>query len=228
MNQNSSETIATIHLKFTITVGSIAFFLWLITTVLYIFIPNDFSNKNKQQNIREIMKFSINTLGVCAAVTSAIYVGENIKRNILSQKIYKALDYISAWNNPEFRDIKVNSLRILNKKKNDSGLTYLTIIKSFYSDKDGKVDENKYSEMERKIFDVLNFFEELSLAIRNNLIDEMTAREFFDFILRKYWEIFEEWVEEMRNNRGYPDLYIYTEKLARNWKDNPITVEILK
>jgi hypothetical protein len=70
------------------------------------------------------------------------------------------------------------------------------------------------------VVDVLNFFEEMSLAMNEGLADEDTVRKFFRDMLEIYYGLFDEWIRGLRADpiRPRPRVYVQLEEVARRWQ----------
>jgi hypothetical protein len=64
---------------------------------------------------------------------------------------------------------------------------------------------------------ILNFFEELAIAVNSEEASDQAARAFFYTIVSKYFRAMEPWISEQRNSGNQPTAYKEYEKLYRRW-----------
>lgn len=65
--------------------------------------------------------------------------------------------------------------------------------------------------------EVLNFFEELAIAVNSEEASDEAARAFFYTIVSKYFIAMEPWIGEQRKTSNQPSAYKEYEKLYKRW-----------
>ena len=246
--------VAIINLKITITVSILVIIFGLISILTYIFLPNILVNKNnqasqpsksliddiesqKKDDIRDVISFTLSTIGIGATIISVFYAAESLSRNIKItsennqenlrfreedkernlkwRKEDKALSYISLWNNSsQLQPVKEYYSKLHEKKQKERNHTYKSLIEEDFKEENGFLER-------RKVIDLLNFLEELSLGVNQDLIDEEIIKDFFEYIIPKHWEVFGEWIIQERdsNNIKYKNLYCQMEILSQKWNN---------
>jgi Domain of unknown function (DUF4760) len=124
--------------------------------------------------------------------------------------VNRTLKYIGRWNSQEYakaREIAQETHELflgkLAKEHND-------ILRESL-----KQTPNKKLE----ITFVLNFFEEISIVISKNLVDEELAKDFFKSILVKYYYLFESFIFDIRKDNSNDNLYRSLGERAVAWKN---------
>ena len=75
-----------------------------------------------------------------------------------------------------------------------------------------KNNNNKEEIAQIRMF--ANFFQELGIAYRKELIDHAYTEEIFDFLVKSYWKKLHVWVQDYRNAMNDKTLYSKWEELA--------------
>ncbi len=104
------------------------------------------------------------------------------------------MQYVNRWNSPD----------ILESRKLLSHITKEKLI----SDKESR----------SAVISILNFLEELSIAINRSIADEELAKEFFQSIFVKMNAMFQSFIYERRNRSNSRDVYINFEGTAKKWE----------
>ena len=176
----------------------------------------------KDKKIQDTINFIVQTIGVSAGVVSVIYAGENIQRaskikeeDEQLRKTDRALNYISLWNNPNFyivRDVSTKIKEIIysdeNKNKKDEHPKLAN--EALSKDKD----------LEQKLIDILNFLEEVSMAVNKQLINEDIIKDFFVHIFERYAQIYNDYINEQRRLKEYEQMYINFTTLNSKWRNS--------
>ena len=74
-----------------------------------------------------------------------------------------------------------------------------------------------YPQRIQDITNVLNFLEEISLCIQENIVDEKILYKFYRFIVIRYWNTFEPFVRNRRKKMDNQNIYNGLEKLCLQW-----------
>ncbi|MGK7949681.1 MAG: DUF4760 domain-containing protein [Xenococcaceae cyanobacterium] len=188
-----------IKITITLTIGFISFILSSILIGIYIAKPKH----------RDILEFIVTTFASSAGVTGAFYVGQTIKLNAESNKIDRTIECINRWNDPNFFDAKKNTDKIYDLVKGKSDSEYAKIVRQ-------ELDENL--DLRRDIIEILNFLEQLSIYIDEQLVEENLLHEFFVDIVVKYGKTFKLWIVERRNEAGTDRIYEHFTAIYDKWK----------
>ena len=109
-----------------------------------------------------------------------------------------AMQYVSRWNSPEFKDKQ----KVLGKYLHDS---------KFSSDiRLVPLDDQS------AIFDVFDFFEELSISVIEGIVDEKIVRAAYGHLIKNSWTRGNIWIKQMREVTD-PTALQYFEELAKKW-----------
>lgn len=195
--------------KFTVTINGVWIAILLSITAISIY--SVFSKDGK-----EISDFTVKTFGVAAGIVSALYVGDNINNAAAARreeeelrKTDRALKYISKWNDPSFymvRDV-VSSITPIIKQEDDankhSRLVYDHVCENY--------------SLDQKVNDILNFLEEISIAVNKDLVNQDLIKEFFSFIFERYAFVFAYYINEKRRLRNNTSMYKNFTELNDKW-----------
>ncbi len=138
--------------------------------------------------------------------------GENARRSAESlaatsheARVAAALEVFYRWNSPQFFHCKKGVRETLEKfkatSKIDDQLEYLA----------------GHADRWPNLFDMLNVFEALNIAIDNHVVDEPTAKRFFRSIVRRYWHQTEPIINKLRADHQNGRLYCEFESLFKRW-----------
>lgn len=189
--------------RFTITirVGAVAFLLAALFIVLFLCLPSE----------KEFLKFVAGTIAAAAAVTSAFYIGQNLKQSNASEKLNRTTLYTNQWNNPNFfnarkayREIMAQLLQKMEQKQEGGRLKVINEL----------IDE--VPDREQNLTNVLNFFEEMAVLTNKGIIDEEVIEEIYHTEIIRCYSQLEPWIKELRSKRGeriFGDL----KKLYERW-----------
>lgn len=160
---------------------------------------------------RDLLRFVVSTTATAAAITSAFYVGENIRRTFTSKKTDRSLQYISVWTSSSFASVRksVRQVRDAIQEEPDQN-RHAEVIKLLL---------NKNHDLEEDIITIMNFLEEISLSIQTGLVDEVILEDYFKVIVRRFCSVFSLWIAEQRRQRGN-ELYRCLTRLNEKWNPN--------
>jgi len=161
---------------------------------------------------RPLIAFTAACIGGAAAVTAATYAGRSLalsaqqqREHLESSKRLGALKFVERWNNPGMHHVKLTARDVVREKRKTPEL-----------DLEKELEDRTKSA---NVADVLNFFEEMAIAIQLGLIDEGTVRQFFRGIVVTYYDAFGGWIEKRRSERSNPRFFKEYEWLWKQWKD---------
>lgn len=161
----------------------------------------------------ELTFFGI-AFGMAGGVIAAYYIGQTLKITVQQRdeqldadRINTAFSYIHRWNAAPFDD-----------RHKFRALMYE--VKSM-PPKEVTAHVEGDHEAKSVVTDVMNFFEEMSLAINEGLADDETARKFFNNMLEYYYQRFADWIHMLRTDGGgspRPSVYIQLENVIGRWR----------
>jgi len=198
MNRYTHSKPVKIQFAVTLTIGLISTSIAGASIYLYKTYPN----------FRDLLTFSATALATSVGFTAASYVSQDLKRNSEQAVIDRTLSYIERWNDPSFN--KENIIGLMRKARGvNSG------------DKDEFIKETlKEDKLKSELILILNFFEEMSLAIHENLVEDRLLCDFFKEIVMDYKAEFSHWIDyrsETKNGAANKDCYKELKKLYGNW-----------
>lgn len=122
----------------------------------------------------------------------------------------RTLEYIARWNSPDFdsfKEIAVEMRKIINNYPDETKHPEI-VLKALHQSQD----------LELKVSNILNFFEELALVVKKDLVDKDMIQDFFEYIFARYAALFKNYIEEDRKKRKYNELYINFTELNQQWQ----------
>ena len=186
-------------LKFNVSIP-----LWIIITsvssiaiICYLFFPNH----------QETIKFISLLLGAAAAIYSAYYVGASLRLGLISSKMERSFKLLSIFSNPTF--VKVRKFLT---KETDQHLETSPI--EFYE----KINSN--TELQEAVTMALGIFEDMSIAIQNNHIDEDIMYTSLGFMVPFHFSRLKSFIGQERIKNKSDIIFIEVEKLYNSWNRN--------
>lgn len=155
--------------------------------------------------LRTTIVFGASALGVAGAIYSALLASENLQGVIKHRQLDFSFGYMVRWNDPAFSKLKHRWREILEVIRGRSP-----------EDIEKLLNENK--EDRTTAVDVLNFFEEMAIAIKFGTADELILREAFHGIIIDYYSTAEPWIERHRAAKARPRFLCELEELRDKWK----------
>jgi hypothetical protein len=160
---------------------------------------------------RESMNFGIAAGALAAGALGAYYVGRALAQtiqqrseSITEQKIARAFEFHRRWNDPALAQIKANFRELI-----ECGKAHMA----------EHVEEliNKDAAKRLAVVEVLNFFEELAIAVHTGVADNDTLCRGFRGPLTGYHATLEAWIKQHRSSKKRPTMWIELEKLVEKW-----------
>lgn len=134
-----------------------------------------------------------------------------------TRRMDRTLEYIARWNSPNFdsfKEIAVEMRKIINNYPDEVKHSDI-VLKALRQSED----------LELKVSNILNFFEELALAVEKGLVDQDMIKEFFEYIFLRCATLFKDYIEDERIKRQYNKLYIEFTNLNETWQNsNPQSI----
>jgi hypothetical protein len=160
----------------------------------------------------DLLTFLGSAFAMVAAVVAAYYIGKTLQitvwqrdAGLTSEKVDKAFTYIHRWNTAPLDERK----------------QWWSLLNQLQSKKISEINEI-LSEIENRtmVVEVLNFFEEMCLAINEGLADEVTLMKFFRTMLDTYYSLLYNWIHKQRTDpvRPRPRAFIQFEAVAKKWQ----------
>jgi hypothetical protein len=160
---------------------------------------------------RESMNFGIAAGALAAGALGAYYVGRALAQtiqqrseSITEQKIARAFEFHRRWNDPALAQIKANFREII-----ESGKAHVA------ENVEHLIDADKAKRI--AVVEVLNFFEELSIAVHSGVADDETLCRGFRGPLREYHATLQPWIKQHRSSNKRPTMWIEMERLVEKW-----------
>jgi hypothetical protein len=145
---------------------------------------------------RETMTFAIAAGALSAGALAAYYIGRGLSQTIqqrsesLSQeKIARAFEFLRRWNDPSLLQIKANFREII-----ESG-------KAHVAEEVERVIQNDRAK-KNAVVEILNFFEELAIAVHTGVADNDTLYRGFRGPLGEYYATLREWIQRHRSSKA--------------------------
>jgi hypothetical protein len=179
-----------VQLKFSINWLRWIIYAALLLIVAYIIFPR----------WHDVLVFIAAVLGGIGVLISAMNEIDARREEINHGQARTALRFIADWNSPNFYHAKNKGREMLD-----------------HFEKNGPGDCEYLAERLQNLMDVLNFFEELSIAIQLDHADDAIARRFFRSIVVHYWQVTEPWVKKRRAAKSNSRLLCEFQTLAESW-----------
>jgi hypothetical protein len=146
---------------------------------------------------RATLQFAAVLVGAAVAIFTLLQ-GRQTKR------VSAALRFIERWNSPDLVDLRKGLRDLLRQAE---GLPLVE-------------DPGSVRALDRRttIVWILNFFEEMSIAVQSGEVDETVLRDFFRTAALKTYAALEGWVKEHRP--GHPTAFTEFERLCRKWRES--------
>lgn len=176
--------------------------IWIVSVIVFILFP---------ANQRDCVIFGASSLGGIAALIGAFYLARGLmlsaqqQRNALDQKAKEnALRYLERWNDPQFCEFKVDAEQVIKIQEKENSKAVAV-----------KIHED--DTFKRRVSDILNFFEEIAIAVDSKTVDEDILRRAYKGLLNLYCMALQDFIKDSRRRFGNPRLYIEIENLHKRW-----------
>ena len=199
------DKIGTINPRIDLKVSGVVGLISVLLIILY-------TNK---PDWRKNLEFIASTLTAGAAIASAIYFVRNSEHESKNRekelKIDRALALNNRWHQISQVNLNDEVLSFIAELQNKADVDKYTFIHEKFESKDKNVN------LKQQIVLILNFFEELAIAVENEVVDEKIVFDSYKSIISRYYNLFSTWIVEIRrlgnNNRYYKSL----ESLYQKW-----------
>ena len=188
------EPGALVSLNIKIGVAIILLFLGIILCGLYI----------KYNQIREELTFISAIIGGLAMVYSSYYLSLTLRENIRREKLRRAFYFTEKLNSIDRAGIRV----FIEKELHGGEIPPADFHEKIISDRD----------LHSAIKSLLGLFEDISIAIQYDYIDEEATYQSLAFLIPFIYQTFLPFIKEERRRFERPSLFYELEKLAGSWK----------
>lgn len=163
---------------------------------------------------RAAIVFGASSLGGLGALAGAFYLARGLILTAQQQEdamrrkeMENAFRYLERWNNPVFHHLKIAAGRVIEIQEKQGA--------------EAVTDElNKDAIFRSNVTDVLNFFEEIAIAINSKIVDEKTLRRAYRGLIHMYCMALEDFVVHRRQKFSNPRLFVEVENLHKRWSKN--------
>lgn len=195
----TGRTAALFHTpRLPVTIGVILAFLVTVLTVVYgLQWPLD----------RPTVAFLAAALAAAGAIAGAFYIGRTLHVHLEREARTPqdaAFRYMERWNDPAM----FHARHVCRE-----------IIDTLGPQGPEKVKEDLDKNLEKRtnVGHILNFLEELSVAVQMKRTDETLTRRQFEGLAIRLYQLLTPWIEEQRRIRGRPKLWVEIQWLYENW-----------
>jgi hypothetical protein len=187
-------------LGFTITISigifGVLLLLVLLFTAGFIWLPSE-------RNGIEFFALAVTAAGTLGG---SFYVGESLRRGQDEQIKREAFGLIARWNSPDLFHARSASFKALQLYDQSGDKAVRELL-----DKDELVAAN--------VRHVLNFLEEVAIAIRVGYADETILADAFAGLVLRCFRTYQSWIAEHRSNTKRQKMWIELEGLYKRWED---------
>lgn len=117
-------------------------------------------------------------------------------------------DLLKDFSNGDFPRILIE-MRKMSKLPIDESTNYEKVIEAIS-------DEEKYS-FEKKLSQLLNYFEGISISIKNHIIDEDICFDYAGILFERYYNWSKGFIKKRRDSTEIRTIYINFENLSEKW-----------
>jgi Domain of unknown function (DUF4760) len=155
---------------------------------------------------RTVLLFVAPVLGGAAALIAAFNAIDARSSQTLQSKKAASLGFMQLWLDPPFFHAKKNGRTIIAHFREHSGIEE----QKAYLGQDPAYLAN--------LFDILNFFEAMSISIQTDIADEEILKRFFRSLTLEFWHCSETFIRARRAEKSNPRLLQEVEWLFNKWK----------
>ncbi|MFH1371764.1 MAG: DUF4760 domain-containing protein [Planctomycetota bacterium] len=156
------------------------------------------------KNYRSELTYASTVLGGVAALYMAYYIGKSLRQNTILTQQQRSFDMIGFLHSTEMNQVRAFI---------DSEIKHAKVLPS---DIDGKITQKP--ETEYAVRGILNYFEDISIAIQKGYADEDIMYTDLSFVVPYIFESFKPHVVALRTRLDCQLVYCEAEKLVNAWK----------
>ena len=190
--------------RFTIPVTirfSVAWLLAVIAVGLAVVTWYNYSDDGRRRTII----FGTSVVGGILTIWGILQASENIRLSNTEKQRLAAFRFMERWNAPAFLEQK-RAWRALNEELDS------------LPDKEAAKIVGDALEKRMAVSDVLNFFEEMAIAIRAETADEEMLKRYFRTVVLKLQTRYGFWMRIHRELRKAPRYWIEIESVMEEWR----------
>lgn len=159
-------------------------------------------------NTRSIIAYGSSLLGAMIALCTLLYTAQNIRRSNEEKLSVAASKFMERWNAPSYFDLKTR-WRVLREELEP------------LSPEQRSIQLSSDSSKRTTAVEILNFLEEMAVAIHTRSVDEELLKRFFRSIVIRHWDIYEYWIRQHRKKPQSERFCIELEKVVDSWRAAP-------
>jgi hypothetical protein len=186
-----------ITLTFTWGVGVVVG-LGIILLVLFLALPDQ----------RGVLRFVLGLLATGGGVVGAYYVGRGLRANADSQMITRTFEYPARWGDPTWAKSRDAVVKLLKELQGKPEIERLALI-------DQAIGQRE--ELEAEIRIILNFLEQVALAVNLQVVDEAIIDRLYRTMVIRTYGALAPWVKRHRDERDAPRFWVEVEGLYDRW-----------
>jgi hypothetical protein len=159
---------------------------------------------------RDTVTFVALALTAAATIGGTFYVAETIREQAGERTRAAAFSFVERWNSPSLFYTRQSWHQITEafQKKEGGGAEGVSKL----------LDEEGKSQLRHDVRHILNFLEEIAIAIRQDYADEEILKTFFIGVVIRAHEALSVWVPAHRRNTGRPKIWDQFFLLYDSWK----------
>jgi len=146
-------------------------------------------------------------MGAIYLARGLILTAQQREDAIRQKKAENAWRYLERWNNPQYHYVKMAGVKVIKMNETEKAETVTVKI-----NEDGTFRSN--------VTDLLNFFEEMAIAINMGVADEDTLKRSFRGLLHLYCMALEDFIKQRRSKFNNPRIFLEIENLYTRWSSN--------
>jgi hypothetical protein len=239
MSSTSNRTPGSFRFTVTLTVGLLSFLGAAILVLLYQLYPEQ----------RQLLNYVIAAAASAGGITSAYYLAASVREavrtqrqavesqdafrvqqeaahkeilatNAVAARIQRTAELSGRWGDPAFVPARRTFARIRDQLKHSKigPDARIQLIEQAIEEREESLADTPNTK--RSIVMVLDFIEEVCLAVNMSTADEEAVRRLWKTAIIQYWDLFGEWIKERRQKTNQPRLYVELESRANVWRQN--------
>jgi Domain of unknown function (DUF4760) len=183
----------------TISVGIVGALVLIVLglCLAYAFLPTE----------RALLDFIALALTAAGGVGGAFYLAESLRAQVEQQRSTEAFALMARWNSPDLLDAR-RAWHTISDTFQDKGAA---AVKDFLLDP-------KQTDQVLNVRHVLNFLEEIAMAVTHEHADEDLLHDFFAGIVKRAHEALGQWIPDHRRKTGRNTIWERFDQLYTRWE----------